>query len=322
MACSDPAHAFMDFTGVTDQLLATTYLRRCDMSLDAAVALYFDELENQEQKPPVLEKRKPQKVDKGTVSTNSLQTLGMEAVWAAEHYAMSKKETDISADPVDSAVIKAMHKSSRSKKAADVRGDLFTLLIHFHHILNESKREAIQNWAHELALGGVSRPGTPGLVIVEGCKESVYLYVRRLRALRWQSMELRCMEQVCVDAPTKSQSMDQLRRFKLPFHECPPNGDHAYLAYCDDAGMAAFARAGLDDTRRIKYRKALHLKSKKKKRNKKVKTKHSSSHPRVSVVAGIPRCLLDGMTYSERRAKNSRSMTPQQMAMKSFGAGP
>ena len=138
-------------------MLATTYLRRCDMSLETAVALYFHELENHEQKPPALEKQKPQKVDKGTASKSSLQTLGMEAVWAAEHHAMSKKETNTPADPVESAVVKAMHKSSRSKKAANVHGDLFTLLIHFHHILNESKREAIQNWAHELALGGVSR---------------------------------------------------------------------------------------------------------------------------------------------------------------------
>ena len=159
MECSDPAHAFMNFTGVADPLLAANYLRRCAMSLDAAVALYFDELEmeNQERTPPLLEKRKPQKVDKGTVSTSSLHTLGMEAVWAAEHYAMSKKEADVPANPVDSAVAKAMHDSSRKKKEANLSGDLFTLLIHFHHILNESKREAIQNWAHELALGGISR---------------------------------------------------------------------------------------------------------------------------------------------------------------------
>lgn len=40
--------------------------------------------------------------------------------------------------------------------------DLYTLLIHFHHILNEDKRESVQSWAWELHLGGVSRTGTPG----------------------------------------------------------------------------------------------------------------------------------------------------------------
>jgi hypothetical protein len=37
-----------------------------------------------------------------------------------------------------------------------------------HHLKNPSKRANIVSWARELALGGVSKPGHPGVVVVEG----------------------------------------------------------------------------------------------------------------------------------------------------------
>ena len=73
--------------------------------------------------------------------------------------------------------------SSQKKRSAGTKGgdgDLFTMLIHFHHILNDDKREVIQRWAWELELGGHSRTGTPGLIIIEGCRAAVYEYVARL----------------------------------------------------------------------------------------------------------------------------------------------
>ncbi len=41
-------------------------------------------------------------------------------------------------------------------------------LIWFHHILSTTKRKAIVKWAAELELGGYSKPGYPGVLIVEG----------------------------------------------------------------------------------------------------------------------------------------------------------
>lgn len=50
----------------------------------------------------------------------------------------------------------------RANHEEDHEGDIFTLLVHFHHILNPEKRQVVQDWAWELGLGGVSRTGTPG----------------------------------------------------------------------------------------------------------------------------------------------------------------
>ena len=41
-------------------------------------------------------------------------------------------------------------------------------LIWFHHILSTTKRKAVVKWAAELELGGYSKPGYPGVLIVEG----------------------------------------------------------------------------------------------------------------------------------------------------------
>ena len=53
------------------------------------------------------------------------------------------------------------------------------------------KRKAIVENAQELKLGGISKPGFPGVVIVEGQMENVLEYVRRTQRLRWQQMVVR-----------------------------------------------------------------------------------------------------------------------------------
>mmetsp|Transcript_5662 Transcript_5662/g.15859 ORF Transcript_5662/g.15859 Transcript_5662/m.15859 type:complete len:85 (-) Transcript_5662:698-952(-) len=59
-------------------------------------------------------------------------------------------------------------------------------IIWFHHIKSVKKRKHIVEWAHELRLGGFSKPGFPGVVIVEGAEEDAAEYVARLKQLRWQ----------------------------------------------------------------------------------------------------------------------------------------
>jgi hypothetical protein len=49
----------------------------------------------------------------------------------------------------------------------------------------------IVDTARELQLGGVSKTGFPGIVIVEGALEDVLEYVRRIQRLRWQQMVVR-----------------------------------------------------------------------------------------------------------------------------------
>ena len=69
-------------------------------------------------------------------------------------------------------------------------------LIWSHHLLATSKRKAILTWSRELCLGGYSRPGYPGAVFVEGEIENVDEFVRRMKALKWQALQVRAEEVV------------------------------------------------------------------------------------------------------------------------------
>lgn len=125
---------------------------------------------------------------------------------------------------------------------------LDTVAIVFHHLLDETKREWIVQWAkcvtlgvslslslsvarslalacsaslslflrhmtvpwrtltivrcvcRELDLGGLSKPGHPGLVIIEGEVRSVDLFIQRIRSdhIKWKTMEMACEEQMEV----------------------------------------------------------------------------------------------------------------------------
>lgn len=70
------------------------------------------------------------------------------------------------------------------------------MVIFFHHLLNEDKREAVVEWAVEDGLGGFSKAGHPGVIFLVGRdRDRVHAYVRRLRTLRWQTMEIRLEHQ-------------------------------------------------------------------------------------------------------------------------------
>jgi hypothetical protein len=67
-------------------------------------------------------------------------------------------------------------------------------LVWFHHIKSETKRKAIVAMAREAGLRGLSKPGFPGLIAVEGREAAVEDYVSALREMRWQAMEVRWQE--------------------------------------------------------------------------------------------------------------------------------
>lgn len=56
----------------------------------------------------------------------------------------------------------------------------------FHHIASLHKRKCIVGWARELRLGGYSKPGWPGVVVVEGEAADAEEFVQRVRSLQWQ----------------------------------------------------------------------------------------------------------------------------------------
>ncbi|KAJ1485905.1 hypothetical protein T484DRAFT_2388400 [Baffinella frigidus] len=61
-------------------------------------------------------------------------------------------------------------------------------MIYFHHIINENKRALVRDWAAQLRLGGYSKIGWPGLVVIEGSEVACQEYVRGLQRLKWQHM--------------------------------------------------------------------------------------------------------------------------------------
>lgn len=52
-------------------------------------------------------------------------------------------------------------------------------------------------WSSDLKVGGYSKIGYPGVLILEGERSSVEEYVVRLRSLRWKAMAVRGEQQVC-----------------------------------------------------------------------------------------------------------------------------
>lgn len=70
------------------------------------------------------------------------------------------------------------------------------VVIWSHHLLATSKRRAIQSWSKELRLAGFARPGHPGAVFAEGQVDQIDEFVRRLKALRWQALQVRAEDVV------------------------------------------------------------------------------------------------------------------------------
>lgn len=60
-----------------------------------------------------------------------------------------------------------------------------------HHIVNEKKRRTIFSWAGKLEIAGFLKPGYPGIIIVEGPKEGLDEFLRRLKTLRWKAFQVR-----------------------------------------------------------------------------------------------------------------------------------
>lgn len=65
------------------------------------------------------------------------------------------------------------------------------VVIWSHHLLATSKRRDIQAWSKELSLAGFARPGHPGSIFAEGDEDQIDEFVRRLKQLRWQALQVR-----------------------------------------------------------------------------------------------------------------------------------
>lgn len=64
-------------------------------------------------------------------------------------------------------------------------------LLWSHHLLATGKRKDIVQWSTELKLWGLSKPGYPGVICVEGVEEQVDEFVYRIKQLNWKALQVR-----------------------------------------------------------------------------------------------------------------------------------
>lgn len=80
---------------------------------------------------------------------------------------------------------------SPGHRAQDSDSSIKRAVVWSHHLLATSKRRSIVSWSKELRLDGFSRPGYPGAIFVEGEAADVDEFIRRLKELRWQALQVR-----------------------------------------------------------------------------------------------------------------------------------
>jgi len=106
-------------------------------------------------------------------------------------------------------------------------------LIHSHHIIAQSKRKAIVELANKYNLGGYSKIGWPGIIVIEGDERDCISYVDEVRSMRWQHLVVRGEEQVPVI------DQEELERARVLPKAMQEAGDKmSYIAeLCKRAGL-------------------------------------------------------------------------------------
>ena len=109
-------------------------------------------------------------------------------------------------------------------------------LIWFDHIKSLEKRKAIHAYARSARLAGFCKPGFPGVLAAEGDEAAVEDFVRRLRALRWQAMDVHFSESTADPPP---------RGLPLPFRELGEGAMGEAAAICTAANLEAVFKASI-----------------------------------------------------------------------------
>eukprot|EP00468_Gymnochlora_sp_CCMP2014_P003076 CAMPEP_0167758252 /NCGR_PEP_ID=MMETSP0110_2-20121227/10367_1 /TAXON_ID=629695 /ORGANISM="Gymnochlora sp., Strain CCMP2014" /LENGTH=576 /DNA_ID=CAMNT_0007644511 /DNA_START=116 /DNA_END=1842 /DNA_ORIENTATION=+ len=112
---------------------------------------------------------------------------------------------------------------------------LSRMIIYSHHIIASSKRQAVMEEAVNRDLGGMSKIGWPGVIVVEGRKENVKDYFATLKRLRWQQLTVRGEETV---KGLPGQTLNDLRVLpRRKFVEYGEMGMSQIAAACKTAGL-------------------------------------------------------------------------------------
>lgn len=118
-------------------------------------------------------------------------------------------------------------RSSSDPVNADAPVEMERLWIYSHHLKSTQKRQDIIKLAKELDLSGFSKPGKPGIICIEGAKESAQEFWKVVRQWAWQKITLRLSESK-FKPQSKCQQFRRFNQFREIF-----NGDD-----CDNDSVA------------------------------------------------------------------------------------
>jgi len=86
----------------------------------------------------------------------------------------------------------------------ETSGSSCLIVIHFHHLLSEFKREMIIDVAKQLNVHFcMSCFGTPGVLIIEATIQAIMSFLKVLRSQRWQTMDIRAVRTVLFNRTVK-----------------------------------------------------------------------------------------------------------------------
>lgn len=97
---------------------------------------------------------------------------------------------------------------TKKGKTAKGAGKPQRLWIYSHHIKSKRKRATIIENARDLQLTGFSLTGKPGIICVEGWQEDTQEFLRIIKAMHWQRIQLRWEETGETDC-----TLDSFRKF-------------------------------------------------------------------------------------------------------------
>lgn len=84
---------------------------------------------------------------------------------------------------------------SEKKPTDDTKGIYSRLWIYSHHLYSNVKRRNIEKKAKDLDLNGLSCPGKPGVIIIEGQQEKCQEFWDEIRSWSWRRIVLRHSEE-------------------------------------------------------------------------------------------------------------------------------
>ena len=164
----------------------------------------------------------------GVLHECSTELVGEESMWTVYQKAMDLLQEFDKQECFNSIQQIRMLSLSRQPAAIGRRA------IYFHHIIANNKRQFVIQEALRLRLGGFSKIGWPGIVIIEGDESHCQEYVSRLQHLRWKQMVVRGEQ---VEEINESQSIDTLRKIPLAFREFPTDGMSELATACREADV-------------------------------------------------------------------------------------